>query len=171
MDPRAVELVRLAIHRCTFEEVSVSRMSSDSVDGLVTLTERTVNLIKQLNMPLVEVSLVLQKHINQLMETLGQHLEATGQTVSERVHSPWPVEVPESASQSNFALEKVMDIVDHQRMDILDTLIRVTLIEIDVSVVEALLALRQWEHLARTQLASATGPGQLFSPLDIPDEW
>ena len=128
-------------------------MSSNSVDGLVTLTERTVNLIKQLNMPLVEVSLVLQKHINQLMETLNQHLQATGQRVSERVQSPWPVEVPESASQSNFALEKVMDIVDQQRMDILDTLIRVTLIEIDVTVVEALLALRQWEHLARTQLA------------------
>ena len=166
-----MELLRLAIHRCTFQEVSVSRMSSNSVDGLVTLTERTVNLIKQLNMPLVEVSLVLQKHINQLMETLNQHLQATGQRVSERVQSPWPVEVPESASQSNFALEKVMDIVDQQRMDILDTLIRVTLIEIDVTVVEALLALRQWEHLARTQLASATGPGQLFSPLDVPDDW
>ena len=146
-------------------------MSSNSVDGLVTLTERTVNLIKQLNMPLVEVSLVLQKHINQLMETLNQHLQATGQRVSERVQSPWPVEVPESASQSNFALEKVMDIVYQQRMDILDTLIRVTLIEIDVTVVEALLALRQWEHLARTQLALATGPGQLFSPLDVPDDW
>ena len=64
-----------------------------------------------------------------------------------------------------------MDIVDQQRMDILDTLIRVTLIEIDVTVVEALLALRQWEHLARTQLASVTGPGQLFSPLDVPDDW
>ena len=146
-------------------------MSSNSVDGLVTLTERTVNLIKQLNMPLVEVSLVLQKHINQFMETLNQHLQATGQRVSERVHSPWPVELPESTTQSNFALDKVMDIVDQQRMDILDTLIRVTLIEIDVTVVEALLALRQWEHLARTQLASATGPGQLFSPLDVPDDW
>ena len=146
-------------------------VSDESVDGLVTLTERTVNLIKQLNMPLVEVSLVIQKHINQLMQTLNQHLEATGQTVSERVHSPWPLDVAGSASNSNFALEKVMNIVDHQRMDILDTLIRVTLIEININVIEALLALRQWEHLARTQLASATGPGQLFSPLDVPDEW
>ena len=146
-------------------------VSDESVDGLVTLTERTVNLIKQLNMPLVEVSLVLQKHINQLMQTLSQHLAATGQTVSERVHTPWPLASAGASSSSNFALEKVMDIVDHQRMDILDTLIRVTLIEIDVTVVEAILALRQWEHLARTQLASATGPGQLFSPLDVPDEW
>ena len=64
-----------------------------------------------------------------------------------------------------------MNIVDHQRMDILDTLIRVTLVEINASVIDAILALRQWEHLARTQLACATGPGQLFSPIDIPDDW
>lgn len=167
-----MEFLRLAVHRCPIKEVRGEQVSDDEpVDGLVTLTERTVNLIKQLNMPLVEVSLVLQKHINQLMHTLNQHLEATGQTVNERVHSPWPLEVEGAESSSNFALDKVMDIIDHQRMDILDTLIRVTLIEIDVSVIEALLALRQWEHLARSQLAAATGPGQLFSPLDVPDDW
>ena len=65
-------------------------MEDDSVDGLVTLTERTVNLVNQLNMPLVEVSLVLQKHLNQLMTTLNQHLERTGEAVSERVHAPGP---------------------------------------------------------------------------------
>ena len=67
-------------------------------------------------------------------------------------------------AQASFDLEKVMNIVDHQRMDILDTLIRVTLVEINASVIDAILALRQWEHLARTQLASATGPGQLLLP-------
>ena len=146
-------------------------MDDESVDGLVTLTERTVNLVNQLNMPLVEVSLVLKKHINQLMATLQQHLDATGQTVGERVHSPWPLDADASATDASFALEKVMNIVDHQRMDILDTLIRVTLIEINASVIDAILALRQWEHLARTQLATATGPGQLFSPLEVPDDW
>ncbi|DAC68269.1 MAG TPA: hypothetical protein D7I13_03915 [Candidatus Poseidoniales archaeon] len=146
-------------------------MSDETVEGLVTLTERTVNLVNQLSMPLVEVSLVIQKHVNQLMTTLTDHLEATGQTVGERVHSPWPVDDQQGPQDSTFALEKVMEIVDHQRMDILDTLIRVTLIEINASVIDALLALRQWEHLARTQLASAKGPGQLFSPLNIPDDW
>lgn len=146
-------------------------MADDSVDGLVTLTERTVNLVNQLNMPLVEVSLVLQKHLNQLMTTLNQHLERTGETVGERVHAPWPIETVSATTSASFDLEKVMSIVDHQRMDILDTLIRVTLVEINASVIDAILALRQWEHLARTQLASATGPGQLFSPLDIPDDW
>ena len=56
-------------------------------------------------------------------------------------------------------------------MDILEALIRVTLIEIEVSLIEGILALRAWEQLARTQLAQATGPGQLFSPLEIPENW
>ncbi len=141
------------------------------VDGMVTLQERTVNLVNQLNMPLVEVSLVLGRHINNLMQTLNEHLAATGQSVNERVSSPWPLDVQAAPSSSTFSLEKVMDIVDHQRMDILDTLIRVTLVEINASVIDALLALRAWEHLARSQLALATGPGQLFSPLDIPEDW
>ena len=146
-------------------------MAESPVDGLVTLQERTVNLVNQLNMPLVEVSLVLQKHINQLMATLKQHLDATGQKVPATVHTPWPIDSDLSESNASFALEKVLDIIDHQRMDILDTLLRVTLVEIDASVIDALLALRQWEHLARTQLAAANGPGQLFSPLDIPEDW
>ena len=146
-------------------------MSDESIDGLVTLTERTVNLINQLSMPLVEVSLVIQKHMNQLMETLNQHLEATGETVPERVQNPWPLDKALVESNNSFALDKVMDIIDHQRMDILDTLIRVTLIEINATVIDAILALRQWEHLARSQLASAPGPGQLFSPLSIPEDW
>ena len=146
-------------------------MSDESVEGLVTLTERTVNLINQLSMPLVEVSLVIQKHMNQLMDTLTQHLEATGETVHERILKPWPLDNDLLESDSTFALDKVMNIIDQQRMDILDTLIRVTLIEINATVIDAILALRQWEHLARTQLASATGPGQLFSPLTIPDDW
>lgn len=146
-------------------------MSDDTVDGMVTLQERVVNLVNQLNMPLVEVSLVLQRHINLLMDTLNEHLEQTGETVSERVSAPWPVTLTPTESSSSFSLEKVMDIVDQQRMDILDTLIRVTLIEINASVVDALLALRSWEHLARSQLAKATGPGQLFSPIEIPEDW
>jgi hypothetical protein len=146
-------------------------LSDDSVDGMVTLQERTVNLINQLNMPLVEVSLVIQRHLNQLMATLKEHLDNTGETVSERIAHPWPVEHQDASTSSSFSLDKVMDIVDQQRMDILDTLIRVTLIEINASVIDAILALRSWEHLARSQLAQASGPGQLFSPLDIPEDW
>lgn len=140
-------------------------------DGLVTLQERTVNLINQLTMPVVEVALVLQKHLKALMNTLSRHAETVGQSLPQRAAEPWPIDAEMAGSESNFALEKVMNIVDVQRMDILDTLIRVTLMEIDVTVLDAVLALRQWEHLVRTQLAQATGPGQLFSPLAIPENW
>jgi hypothetical protein len=151
--------------------VRCAHLSDESVEGLVTLQERVVNLVNQLNMPLVEVSLVLQRHLNHLMTTLNEHLQQTGETVSERVSSPWPVEGNGSSSTSSFSLEKVMSIVDQQRMDILDTLIRVTLVEIDASVVDAVLSLRAWEHLARSQLAQAKGPGQLFSPMVVPEDW
>jgi len=56
-------------------------------------------------------------------------------------------------------------------MDILDTLIRVTLQEVDADLIHGLLALRPWEHLVRSQLAAADGPGRLFSPLEIPDDF
>ena len=41
----------------------------------------------------------------------------------------------------------------------------------EMPLADALMQLRQWEHLARNQLASARGAGQLFSPLEIPDDW
>tara|TARA_X000001036_G_scaffold169291_1_gene160218 strand:- start:19441 stop:19887 length:447 start_codon:yes stop_codon:yes gene_type:complete len=145
--------------------------ATEGVDGLVTLQERMVNLINQLSMPLVEVSLVLQKHIKGLSQSLDEYLNQSGDEVPERVSQPWPIDVEQSSSQANFSLEKVLKIVDHQRMDILEALIRVTLIEIEVSLIEGILALRAWEQLARTQLAQATGPGQLFSPLEIPENW
>jgi hypothetical protein len=145
--------------------------ATEGVDGLVTLQERMVNLINQLSMPLVEVSLVLQKHIKGLSQSLDEYLNQSGDEVPERVSQPWPINVERSSSQVNFSLEKVLEIVDHQRMDILEALIRVTLIEIEVSLIEGILALRAWEQLARTQLAQATGPGQLFSPLEIPENW
>ena len=40
----------------------------------------------------------------------------------------------------------------------------------DASLAEGILALRPWEAF-RTQLSRAKSPGQLFSPLEIPDEW
>ena len=71
----------------------------------------------------------------------------------------------------SFDVEKVLKIVDQDRMDILSTLIRVTLVETEMDLVEGILALRSWEQLVRQQLADATGPGQLFSPIELPEEW
>jgi hypothetical protein len=145
---------------------------ASAVDGMVTLQERMVNLINQLSMPLIEVSLVLSKHIAGLSRSLDEHITATQQTFPETVTHPWPIETPEgNDDQFTFDLEKIFKIIDADRMDILATLVRVTLVEIDASLAEGLLALRPWEALSRTQLSKAKGPGQLFSPLEIPEDW
>ena len=139
---------------------------------MVTLQERMVNLIGQLTMPVAEVALVLQHHIQGLLGSLNEYVEKTGASINERVAQPWPIE-KNNADQNpiSFDVEKVLKIVDQDRMDILSTLIRVTLVETEMDLVEGILALRSWEQLVRQQLADATGPGQLFSPIELPEEW
>ena len=140
---------------------------------MVTLQERMVNLIGQLTMPVSEVALVLQHHIQGLLGSLNEYAQKTGASINDRVRQPWPIESQTQISENlvTFDVEKVLKIVDQDRMDILSTLIRVTLVETEMDLVEAILALRAWEQLVRQQLAEATGPGQLFSPLEFPEEW
>ncbi|MBO63786.1 MAG: hypothetical protein CMA94_03320 [Euryarchaeota archaeon] len=131
-----------------------------------------VNLIGQLTMPVAEVALVLQHHIQGLLGSLNEYVEKTGASINERVAQPWPIEVNNvDPNPISFDVEKVLKIVDQDRMDILSTLIRVTLVETEMDLVEGILALRSWEQLVRQQLADATGPGQLFSPIELPEEW
>ena len=139
---------------------------------MVTLQERMVNLIGQLTMPVAEVALVLQHHIQGLLGSLNEYVEKTGASINERVAQPWPIEENNVDQEPiSFDVEKVLKIVDQDRMDILSTLIRVTLVETEMDLVEGILALRSWEQLVRQQLADATGPGQLFSPIELPEEW
>ena len=139
---------------------------------MVTLQERMVNLIGQLTMPVAEVALVLQHHIQGLLGSLNEYVEKTGASINERVAQPWPIEKNNvDPNPISFDVEKVLKIVDQDRMDILSTLIRVTLVETEMDLVEGILALRSWEQLVRQQLADATGPGQLFSPIELPEEW
>ena len=143
-----------------------------ATDSMVTLQERMVNLIGQLTMPVAEVALVLQHHIQGLLGSLNEYVEKTGASINERVAQPWPIEENEvNHNPITFDVEKVLKIVDQDRMDILSTLIRVTLVETEMDLVEGILALRSWEQLVRQQLADATGPGQLFSPIELPEEW
>lgn len=139
---------------------------------MVTLQERMVNLIGQLTMPVAEVALVLQHHIQGLLGSLNEYVEKTGASITDQVAQPWPIEENNvDHNPISFDVEKVLKIVDQDRMDILSTLIRVTLVETEMDLVEGILALRSWEQLVRQQLADASGPGQLFSPIELPDEW
>ena len=67
--------------------------------------------------------------------------------------------------------EKILSVIDEERMDILETLVRVTMVETEMILLDGIAALRMWEHLARTQLGNITSPGQLFSPIEIPEDW
>ena len=98
----------------------------------------------------------LQDHTSELPENLAK---------------PWPLDVEPVESESVFDLDKALSLVDRDRMDILDTLIRVTLEETQMLVSDALGVLRSWEHLARSQLSQVSGPGQLFSPTNIPEDF
>ena len=147
-------------------------MATDDVEGMVTLTERMVHLIGQLGMPIVEIAIVLQRRIGSMVEPLQAWADEQGVELESRVRNPWPLNGGrEDAVTSAVTLDRLLDHVDADRMDILDTLIRVTLQEVDADLVHGILALRPWEHLVRTQLAAADGPGRLFSPLDIPDDF
>ena len=136
-------------------------------DSMVTLQERLVNLINQLNMPILETSLVISRWTNRLLIQLQEHTDS----IPENLASPWALDSEPVESSANFELEKALSLVDRDRMDILDTLIRVTLEEEQMLVSDALGVMRSWEHLARNQLSQAAGPGQLFSPTDIPDDF
>ena len=85
-------------------------------DSMVTLQERLVNLINQLNMPILETSLVVSRWTNRLLIQLKEHTEEIPQNLAE----PWPLEVQPVESESTFELEKALSLVDRDRMDILD---------------------------------------------------
>ena len=147
-------------------------LSEEAIDGLVTLQERMVNLIKQLNMPLVEVSMVIQNMISPMLESLNKHAVENALELPDRIMNQWPIEKPiHDEVKSSLAVEKILSVIDEDRMDILETLVRVTMVETEMILLDGIAALRMWEHLARTQLANITSPGQLFSPIEIPEDW
>ena len=147
-------------------------LSEKAIDGLVTLQERMVNLIKQLNMPLVEVSMVIQNMISPMLESLNKHAVENALELPDRIMNQWPIEKPiHDEVKSSLAVEKILSVIDEERMDILETLVRVTMVETEMILLDGIAALRMWEHLARTQLANITSPGQLFSPIEIPEDW
>ena len=145
---------------------------SDAVDGLVTLQERMVNLIKQLNMPIIEVSMVIQNMLSPMLDSLTNHASETGMILPDKVVNQWPIDIQNhDDKQSSLDINKILSVVDEDRMDILETLVRVTMVETEMILLDGVSALRMWEQLVREKLANIKSPGQLFSPLEIPEEW
>lgn len=131
-----------------------------------------VNLINQLNMPIIEVSMVIQNMLSPMLESLNIHVAETGMEVPDKIINQWPIDVPNHHyDESTLDIDKLLSVVDRDRMDILEALVRVTMVETEMILLDGISALRMWEHLVRSKLVTVTSPGQLFSPLEIPEEW
>lgn len=138
------------------------------------LQEQMVAITTQLSIPLIEVSLVIQKYCNILLTQLEEQAKLHSEQLPENISKPWPISTGESSSEvdeAGFTMDpkRLVEMTDSDRMDILDTVIRTAINDREIPLSDALLIIRDWEQLSRKQLAAATSPGQLFSPLELPE--
>ena len=152
--------------------IPIPNPDSERTEKMVFLQEQLVNFLRQYSMPLIEASLVFSKYTRQLGEALTSQAETQGERLPEILAQPWPIlGDQESMDNSGPRLETLLENLDDDRMDILDTILRSSITATEMPLADALMQLRQWEHLTRNQLADSKGPGQLFSPLEIPEDW
>ena len=139
-------------------------------ERLLCLQENMVNFVKQYSLPVIEVSLVVSKYIRLLLESLEKAALESGEIIPENIAQPWEIESELSASTiDSFPLDKLLGTLDEERMDILDTMLRVIINGAEIPFSSTLTLLRDWEMRLRVQIANATSPGHLFSPMELPD--
>ena len=139
-------------------------------ERLLFLQENMVNFVKQYSLPVIEVSLVVSKYIRLLLESLEKAALDSGEIIPENIAQPWEIESELSASTiDSFPLDKLLGTLDEERMDILDTMLRVIINGAEIPFSSTLTLLRDWEMRLRVQIANATSPGHLFSPMELPD--
>jgi len=143
-------------------------------DKLLFLRENMVHLTNQLSMPIIEVALVISKYTRMVLDSLQKAAIEEGEELPDILLHPLPSNSPRSETTSginSFPLEKLIDRVDQDRMDILDTLIRTILNESQLEFVHALREFRDWEFEIRNQLSEVSSPGGLFIPLSLDDDF
>ncbi|RAH16584.1 MAG: hypothetical protein CMB56_000635 [Methanobacteriota archaeon] len=141
-------------------------------EKMLFLHQNIVNLVNQLQIPLVEVSLVVAKYTEKLTNRLNEVAIEHDEKLLEIYSKPWPLEINNSqSSEIKFELDKLMGILDNDRIDILDTLIRTSINLEEITLSDSLLVLRAWEKLVRTQLGNSKSPGELFSTVEIPEDF
>ncbi len=150
-------------------------MSNNETSLVITLQENMVNITKQLSLPLIEASLVISKYTKQLSMNLQDYAKSNNEELPESILVPFPIMGKETQiseeGYNGIPLEKIMEILDQDRMDIFDTLIRTSINIQQIPLFDALLVLRTWEKLVREQLVGVKSVGQLFSPVELPDEF
>ena len=154
---------------------AVPAPNSEVNEKLLFLRENMVHLTNQLSMPVLEVALVVSKYIRIVLESLENAAQAAGEELPQAILNPLPVDSDKGNIElpgiESFPLEKLIDMVDNDRMDILDTMVRTILNESQMEFVPALQELRDWEFEIRKQLSSVSRPGGLFSPRALRDDF
>ena len=146
-------------------------MPADS-EGPIFLQQQMVAITKQLSMPLVEVSLVINKYATALRSELKRFADENREVLSDEILNPIEISKNQSGNADySVDLSKIVDMTDVDRMDIFDTVIRTAINEHSTPLYDALLVIRDWERIVRTQLALVNSPGQLYSPLELPDDY
>jgi hypothetical protein len=141
-------------------------------EKLLFLQENLSNFVKQYNLPLIESALVVSKYLNILLGELQKIAILEGEVLPESITQPWPIisEI-EPPKIDSFPLDRLMQTIDQDRMDIFDTIIRTIINGSEIPFVNAVSLMRDWEKVIRTQLIKSTSPGHLFSPLELPENF
>ena len=146
---------------------------TDSMDEkLLFLQENLSNFVKQYNLPIIESALVVSKYINILLNELEKKASHEGEILPLEITQPWPIRDEfKTPKIEDFPLEKLMQNIDQDRMDIFDTIIRTIINGSEIPFVNSIMLLRDWEKVIRTQLVKSTSPGHLFSPLELDENF
>ena len=150
----------------------IPRSEDSTEDKLLFLQENMVNFVNQYNLPIIETSLVISKYLRILTQSLVEQAENNNEIIPPEILNPMPIEKNVLRSSiSEFSLDSLLNQVDNERMDIFDTIIRTIINSSELNFTDAILLLRDWESIIRNQLAKATSPGHLFSPLELPNDF
>ena len=152
------------------ENAKIPRVDAPIEERLLFLQENMVNFVKQYNLPVIEVSLVVSKYIKVLLESLERAASQSGEKIPGNISQAWEIDADlRGPTIESFPLDKLLGTLDEDRKDILDTMMRVIINGAEIPFSSALTLLRDWEMRLRIQMAEATSPGHLFSPMDLPE--
>ena len=141
-------------------------------EKLLFLQENLSNFVKQYNLPIIESALVISKYINILLNELKKKASLEKENLPLEITDPWPITGEMKTPKiEDFPLDKLMQNIDQDRMDIFDTIIRTIINGSEIPFVNVVMLLRDWERVIRTQLVKSTSPGHLFSPLELDDNF
>ena len=109
---------------------------------------------------------------NILLNELKKKASLEKENLPLEITDPWPITGEMKTPKiEDFPLDKLMQNIDQDRMDIFDTIIRTIINGSEIPFVNAVMLLRDWERVIRTQLVKSTSPGHLFSPLELDDNF